>query len=90
MKVPITLTIMYLVFLFTMVYLLSSCSTMKNISKDSYIMVPTDTLDGRPMYSILIKEGRHTKCVMENMYAEEIAYSLKTGVWQYNEDLIVK
>lgn len=72
------------------VILMASCSTTKNFSKDSYMVVPTDTLDGRPMYSILVKDGKITKCIMENMYAEEIANSLKTGVWQYNEDLIVK
>ena len=39
-------------------------------------------VEGRKTYHV--KVGKKT---YEYMYAEEIANSLKTGVWEYNEDL---
>jgi len=39
-------------------------------------------VEGRKTYHV--KVGKVT---YEYMYAEEIANSLKTGVWEYNEDL---
>jgi len=70
----------------------SSCFTPRNpsVNRYAYIVVPMDSVDGRPTYSILLKTDKQVKCIMKNMYAEEIGQSLKTGTWQYNEDLIIK
>jgi hypothetical protein len=50
------------------------------------LLIPTDTVDGRPVYSVLLDDGTG----LDLMYAEEIAHSLVTGKWQYNEDLRVR
>ena len=42
-------------------------------------------VEGRKTYHV--KVGNVT---YEYMYAEEIANSLKTGVWEYNEDLKIE
>jgi hypothetical protein len=47
------------------------------------ILIPTDSVDGRPTYSVLLPDGT----AMDGMYPEEIALSLNEGVWQYNETL---
>jgi hypothetical protein len=47
------------------------------------ILIPTDSVDGRPTYSVLLPDGT----AMDSMYPEEIALSLNEGVWQYNETL---
>lgn len=66
---------------------LASCNhRLTMLPKDAIMLIPTDTMDDRPMYSI-IKKG---KCIMENMYAEEIFISLKQGKWQYNETALVQ
>ena len=48
---------------------------------------PTKNIvDGRQTFSVQIGDS----LFMDYMYPEEIAQSLKTGVWQYNEDLKVE
>jgi hypothetical protein len=39
-------------------------------------------VEGRQTFTVIV-DGK----TMEHMYAEEIAKSLQTGVWEYNEDL---
>jgi hypothetical protein len=60
-----------------------------NINRDSTpitIVFSDTTDDGRPMYSILLSDSTG----LDSMYPEEIANSLNTGKWQYNEDLRVQ
>lgn len=51
-------------------------------SEKKVIIQEADKVEGRQTYHV--KVGKVT---YEYMYAEEIANSLKTGVWEYNEDL---
>ena len=51
-------------------------------SEKKVIIQESDKVEGRQTYHV--KVGKVT---YEYMYAEEIANSLKTGVWEYNEDL---
>lgn len=46
-------------------------------------IIPTDTVDGRPVYTVLFSDST----AMDSMYAEEIGASLSTGVWGYDEDI---
>ena len=63
-----------------LVLLVTSCQ-----QKPSGVLVQkSDMVDGRQTYTIVLGGT-----IIEHMYAEEIAYSLNTGVWQYNEDLKV-
>lgn len=55
--------------------------------KDSIIIYPTSNIvDGRQTFSVVINDSTG----MDYMYAEEIAKALKTGVWEYDEDLRVE
>jgi hypothetical protein len=45
-----------------------------------------DTIDGRPTYNVLLSDTSQFDC----MYPEEIANSLNTGTWHYNETLKVQ
>lgn len=51
-------------------------------SEKKIVIQESDKVEGRQTYHV--KVGKNT---YEYMYAEEIANSLKTGVWEYNEDL---
>ena len=58
----------------------------KHVKCDAYssiIIVPSDTAEGRPTFTVYFSDGK----ALDYMYAEEIAQSLKTGKWQYDEDL---
>lgn len=50
----------------------------KIISQGSY--------EGRPLYKVIFSSGK----AIEYMYMEEIREGKSTGVWKYNEDLILK
>lgn len=68
---------------------LSSCSITskapytKDEIKEGVLIVPAgeDPDTGRPLFNVLFPDNKG----MENMYAEEIALSLSTGEWQYND-----
>jgi hypothetical protein len=47
------------------------------------VVIPTDTIDGRPTYSILFRDEEG----LDGMYAEEIGYGLMSGNWKYDEDI---
>jgi hypothetical protein len=49
----------------------------------SVIIVPSDSHDGRPTFTVYFSDGK----ALDYMYAEEIAQSLNTGKWEYDEDL---
>lgn len=51
-------------------------------SEKKIVIQEADKVEGRQTYHV--KVGKKT---YQYMYAEEIANSLKTGVWEYNEDL---
>lgn len=63
-----------------MALLVASCQQKSN----DVIIKKSDMVEGRQTYTIVIGDT-----IIEHMYAEEIAYSLNTGVWQYNEYLKV-
>lgn len=44
-----------------------------------------DSVDGRPTYTVLFNDGR----ALDQMYPEEIAQSLITGKWTYDETLTI-
>ena len=51
------------------------------------VIYPTmNVVDGRQTFSVVIGD----KYAIDYMYPEEIANALKTGVWEYNEDLRVQ
>jgi hypothetical protein len=53
------------------------------IHKNSDVVIrKSDLVEGRQTFTVIV-DGK----TMEHMYAEEIAKSLQTGVWEYNEDL---
>lgn len=53
------------------------------IHKNSDVVIrKSDLVEGRQTFTVIV-DGK----TMEYMYAEEIAKSLQTGVWEYNEDL---
>jgi len=59
----------------------------KHPKNDYYLIMDThDTHDGRKIYQVYFPSRK----VMEHMYAEEIGESLRTGKWNYNEDLSIK
>jgi hypothetical protein len=51
-----------------------------------FMVVPVDTVDGRPTYNILFED----ETGLDSMYPEEIANSLNSGKWEYNEMLEIK
>jgi hypothetical protein len=50
------------------------------------IIIPVGDVDGRKKFDVIISDEN----VKEAMYAEEIAKSLITGIWQYNEMLTIQ
>lgn len=48
-----------------------------------FMVIPTNSVDGRLAYNVLFED----ETGYDSMYPEEIAYSLVTGKWQYNEML---
>lgn len=53
------------------------------IADGRMVIIPTDTIDGRPTYSVIFND----EDVMDGLYPEEIANGLATNIWDYNEDL---
>lgn len=51
-----------------------------------FVIIPVDTIDGRKVYNVVFADERG----MDRMYAEEIANSMITGKWDYNQDLVIK
>jgi regulator of extracellular matrix RemA (YlzA/DUF370 family) len=59
----------------------------QNIIPDGRIVIiPVDTVEGRPVFDVIISDEN----VVEAMYPEEIANSLNSGKWEYNEMLEIK
>lgn len=52
--------------------------------KSDVVIRKSDLFEGRQTFTVIV-DGK----TMEYMYAEEIAMSLKTGKWEYNEDLAI-
>lgn len=50
------------------------------------VIIPTDTVDDRPIYSVLFSD----ETALDYMYPEEIANGLNSGRWEYNEMLTIK
>lgn len=48
-----------------------------------FMVIPVDTVDDRPTYNVVFEDEKG----YDSMYPEEIANSLNTGKWQYNEML---
>lgn len=71
--------------------MLISCSTTskpaftKQELKEGIVILPSeiDPDTDRPMFNVIFPDGK----ALENMYAEEIAHSLATGKWEYNDML---
>ena len=51
----------------------------------SMLIIPSDTVEGRPTYTILFEDEKG----LDHMYGEEIGNSLATGKWAYDEDLTI-
>lgn len=49
------------------------------------VIIPTDTIDGRPTYTILFRDEEG----LDGIYAEEIGYGLMSGKWKYDEDIVI-
>lgn len=52
--------------------------------KSDVVIRKSDLVEGRQTFTVIV-DGK----TFEYMYAEEIAKSLQTGVWEYNEDLSI-
>lgn len=52
-------------------------------SPKSVTLIFADSVDCRPTYSVMFSDST----VVDSMYPEEIANSLNTGKWEYNEML---
>lgn len=53
----------------------------------SIVLIPDEVRrDERPTFTVIFEDEK----VIQYMYPEEIANSLITGVWEYNEDLRVQ
>lgn len=50
--------------------------------KSDVVISKSDLVEGRQTFTVIV-DGK----TFEYMYAEEVANSLRTGVWEYNEDL---
>lgn len=59
----------------------------QHLPKDSVLLIPTDDVDGRPIFSVLFQDS--SKKALDYMYGEEIANGLATGNWEYDENLSV-
>jgi hypothetical protein len=53
--------------------------------KKHIAVVYTNQVDGRKIYSVIFADGK----VMDGLYNEEIQHGIKTGEWEYNEDLVL-
>ena len=91
---------MKLISIITMMFVLASCSkpTIEEYkvpqlhtedmptlvkSSNSIQIILAEDVEGRHTYTVLFPDGT----ALDSMYAEEIANGLRTGVWEYNEDL---
>lgn len=54
-----------------------------NYSVQRIVVEFADSVEGRATYNVLFNDTT----VLESMYPEEIANGIKTGKWEYNEDL---
>lgn len=52
--------------------------------KSDLVIRKSYLVEGRQTFTVIV-DGK----TLEYMYAEEIAKSLQTGVWEYNEDLAI-
>ena len=62
-----------------------TCPNGQPTTSPRYVIIPADSVDGRPTFNIEFEDGK----VLEQMYGEEIAQSLITGKWRYNEYLMI-
>lgn len=49
-------------------------------------IIPQGKHEGKNVYKVILSTGK----VLEYMYREEIRECKLTGIWKYNEDLILK
>lgn len=65
------------------IMLLYGCSSTKVTIpvKEVVVIEYKEKIGGRPVYNVQVGENLYY------MYVEEIANALKTGNWEYNEDL---
>lgn len=66
------------ILLSSFVLVLFSCTATKTVT-----ITNAGNVEGRPIYNVKLPNGK----TIESMYSEEIAHGLKTGNWNYNEDL---
>ena len=64
---------------------MSSLPQCKHNIPNSIVIIPADTVSGRPTYTVIFEDEK----AMDHMYAEEIGNSLATGKWDYDEDLVI-
>ena len=60
-------------------------SVCKHNTPGAIMIIPADTVGGRPTYSVIFEDEKG----MDHMYGEEIGNSLATGKWDYDEDLVI-
>jgi len=56
------------------------------INDGRFMVIPVDSVEGRPTFNVVFED----ETGLDSMYPEEIANSLNTGKWNYNEDLVIK
>jgi hypothetical protein len=57
------------------------------LEEGTFLVSPSDTVRGRPTFNVFFYENNTG---LDSMYPEEIANSLITDKWQYNEMLEIK
>ena len=59
----------------------------QNLPQNSVVIIPTDDVDGRPIFSVLFQDS--SKKALDYMYGEEIVNGLATGNREYDENISV-
>jgi hypothetical protein len=73
----------YVLVIMISVVLFSCSKPCKHTIPNSIVLVPTDTVEGRPVFTVIFEDEK----TLELMYSEEIAHGLITGDWRPDEDL---
>ena len=59
----------------------------QSLPKNSVVIIPTDNVDGRPIFSVLFQDEK--KSALDYMYGEEIVNGLVSGNWNYDENISI-
>ena len=59
----------------------------QNLPQNSVVIIPTDNVDGRPIFSVLFQDEK--KSALDYMYGEEIVNGLMSGNWNYDENISI-